>query len=204
MEDRSENSRQNKNLQKKKMQKKNMHGKDLHKREHDRKGIHKKEFYKKDAHRKASDQKDCRRNGSPENKAPKKEIPEEWLYLAKEGDSLGDLYQHLKGEKRWSAEYWEEAEVLEIRIPEAGSVDLEAMETDPEDHALRSYMEETGAKTAYAVTVMPEYFEKAQAVMQYIADKTGGIFCGDTEDFQPEIREASGNSQRPIQKYRQG
>ncbi len=198
MEDRSENSIQKKNLQKKKMQKKNMHGKDLHKRAHDRKGIHKKEFYKKDAHRKASGKKDCRRNGSPENKAPKKEIPEEWLYLAKEGGSLGDLYQHLKGEKRWSAEYWEEAEVLEIRIPEAGSVDLEAMETDLEDHELRSYMEETGAKTAYAVTVMPEYFEKAQAVMQYIADKTGGIFCGDTEDFQPEIREASGNSQRPI------
>ena len=140
MEDRSENSIQKKNLQKKKMQKKNMHGKDLHKRAHDRKGIHKKEFYKKDAHRKASDQKDCRRNGSPENKAPKKEIPEEWLYLAKEGDSLGDLYQHLMGEKRWSAEYWEEAEVLEIRIPEAGSVDLEAMETDLEDNELRSYM----------------------------------------------------------------
>lgn len=182
MEDRSEKSIQKKNVQKKNVQKK-----DIHKKGINRKGIHKNDFHKKNFHRNSFHKKDSRKNGMPQ-----RSVPEEWLYLAMEGVSLADLYQCLKEEKRWRAEYWEEAQVLEIGIPDAGSIDLESMETDMEDRKLCSYMEETKAKAVYAVTVMPEYFEKAEAVMQYIAEKTGGIFCGDTEDFLPEIKAASG------------
>ena len=31
-------------------------------------------------------------------------------------------------------------------------------------------------------------FEQAKKVMEYISSHLGGYFCGDTDDFQPEIR----------------
>lgn len=160
-----------KNIPKKNTQKKKVHRREMHRKEIHRKDIHKKE-------------------------TPEKKVPEEWLYLAMEGVSLRDLYQCLKEENGWKAEYWDAAEVLEISIPEAGSVDLEAMEADPEDGELHSYMEETGAEKVYAVTVMPEYFEKAEAVMQHLVEKTGGIFCGDTEGFLPEIKASGQDTDR--------
>lgn len=118
--------------------------------------------------------------------------PSEWLYFAMEGVSLRSIYDCLKKQKRWGAEYWEEAEVLEISISENGFVDLESMEMDPEDGELYACMEETGAKTVYAVTIVPEHFEKMQDVMRYIAEEQGGVFRGDTADFLPEVKAVSG------------
>lgn len=123
--------------------------------------------------------------------------PSEWLYFAMEGASLRSLYDCLKEQKHWRTEYWEEAKVLEISIPENGFLDLESMEMDPEDRELYSCMEETGAKTVYAVTIVPEYFEKMQDVMRYIVEEQGGIFCGDTADFLPKIKAASGLTTSP-------
>ena len=65
-------------------------------------------------------------------KAPKMpkgpRMPEEWLYLA-EGEITPDqIYGLFVEEKSWKAEYWEEAGVLEIELPEAGSVDLENLD----------------------------------------------------------------------------
>ena len=117
------------------------------------------------------------------------QVPEEWLYLAPEGVTLRFLYDQMKEERRWRAEYWEEAGVLEIRIPEAGSVDLESIET--EEEALRAYMEAQKAASVCEVTIMPEYFTQAQSVMRYITEHAGGVFCGDTDDFLPEIRKDS-------------
>ena len=40
-------------------------------------------------------------------------------------------------------------------------------------------------KTVFLVTFKPETYEEAKKVMRRIMDKTGGFFCGDTEDFTP-------------------
>ena len=40
-------------------------------------------------------------------------------------------------------------------------------------------------KTVFLVTFKPETYEEAKLVMRKIMEKTGGFFCGDTEDFTP-------------------
>ncbi len=123
------------------------------------------------------------------NNAPKgPRMPEEWLYLA-EGEITPDqIYALFTEEKRWKAEYWEEAGVLEIELPAAGSVDLENLEGASEDEIMEAYLQEHGLHTVYAVTIRPDDFEQAKKVMEYISSRLGGYFCGDTDDFQPEIR----------------
>ena len=125
-------------------------------------------------------------------KAPKMpkgpRMPEEWLYLA-EGEITPDqIYGLFVEEKSWKAEYWEEAGVLEIELPEAGSVDLENLDGASEDEVMETYMKERSLHTAYAVTIRQDDFEQAKKVMEYISGRLGGYFCGDTDDFQPEIR----------------
>ena len=120
----------------------------------------------------------------PKNKTMHPDIPKEWLYMLPEDRTLREMYEVARACKEWEAEYWEEAKALEIAVPEAGSVDIECIEAEEE---LLSYMREKKAEKVYAVTVMPEYWERARAVMQYLMAHLGGFFCGDTEDFKPEI-----------------
>ena len=120
----------------------------------------------------------------PKNKTMHPDIPKEWLYMLPEDRTLREMYEVARACKEWEAEYWEEAKALEIAVPEAGSVDIECIEAEEE---LLSYMREKKAEKVYAVTVVPEYWERARAVMQYLMAHLGGFFCGDTEDFKQEI-----------------
>ena len=120
----------------------------------------------------------------PKNKTMHPDIPKEWLYMLPEDRTLREMYEVARACKEWEAEYWEEAKALEIAVPEAGSVDIECIEAEEE---LLSYIREKKAEKVYAVTVVPEYWERARAVMQYLMAHLGGFFCGDTEDFKPEI-----------------
>ena len=120
----------------------------------------------------------------PKNKTMHPDIPKEWLYMLPEDRTLREMYEVTRACREWEAEYWEEAKALEIAVPEAGSVDIECIEAEEE---LLSYMREKKAEKVYAVTVVPEYWERARAVMQYLMAHLGGFFCGDTEDFKPEI-----------------
>ena len=54
-------------------------------------------------------------------------MPAEWLYLFEGEIKLRQIYELLK-DSPWNVEYWEEAEVLEVELPEAGSVDFEDLE----------------------------------------------------------------------------
>lgn len=120
----------------------------------------------------------------PKNKTIHPDIPKEWLYMLPEDRTLREMYEVARACREWEAEYWEEVGALEIAVPEAGSVDIECIEAEEE---LLSYMREKKAEKVYAVTVVPEYWERARAVMQYLMAHLGGFFCGDTEDFKPEI-----------------
>lgn len=112
-------------------------------------------------------------------------VPAEWLYLTQEEITLREIYEVLKDDTPWKAEFWEEAAVLEIAVLESGSVDMEELEEM--DEYLQAYMEEHHIKSVFAVTVVPEYYEKARKVMEKIMAQKGGYFCGDTDDFQPEV-----------------
>lgn len=179
-------------MQEREFHREEMRRETAHKKETKKKHPHRKEIHKKHLHKDRMQKTGAGKSTAEREKQLMPDVPEEWLYLAPEGVSLRSIYDCLKEGKRWRAEYWDEAGVMEISIPEAGSVDVEVMEIDPEDTKLCSYMEMQKLKAVYAVTIMPEYFAEAQAVMQYTLETIGGIFCGDTEDLLPEERAASG------------
>ena len=56
--------------------------------------------------------------------APK--MPGEWLYLNKEELPLRKIYELFN--EAQNAEYWEAAGVLEISLPESGTLDMEDLE----------------------------------------------------------------------------
>lgn len=115
--------------------------------------------------------------------APK--MPGEWLYLNKEELSLRNIYELFKEEE--TAEYWEAAGVLEISLPESGTLDMEDLEGTLGDDEGDAYLKENEIHTVAAVTIRPEDYEKAKAVMLRITEKLGGYFCGDTADFTPVV-----------------
>lgn len=121
-------------------------------------------------------------------KNPMPDMPSQWLYLASEEKALGTIYELLRDGKKWNAEFWQEADILEISFRQAGSMDLELLEDapDPEDTLLKDRMNACGAKAVYAVEILPEPFAEALEAMQYIAVHAGGVFCADTEDLTPE------------------
>lgn len=123
-----------------------------------------------------------------ERKTTVSRVPAQWLYLNREQVSLRQIYELFEDDMPWRAEYWEEAGVLEIEMLEAGSVDMEAMDADLGDEEGNAYLAQHQIQTVAAVTIVPEDFQKAKAVMEYITEKAGGFFCGDTEDFQPEVK----------------
>ncbi len=118
----------------------------------------------------------------------KPKAPAEWLYLLSEKAEPRRLYEFLREETDFSCELWEEAGVLEIELPEAGSVDLEEMDCDLGDEAGNAFLKEHQIQTVYAVTIVPEDFDKARAAMEKLTTGIGGFFCGDTEDFLPVIK----------------
>lgn len=108
-------------------------------------------------------------------------VSSDWLYLAPEGAAPRQLYELFREGTPWTAELWEEAGVLEIRIRDAGSVDMEYMEAEPEDTELLACMQEHDAQKVYAVTIMPEYYEHAAEVFRYLMGHAGGFFCEEKE-----------------------
>ena len=60
-------------------------------------------------------------------KAQAPKVPAEWLYVSSDKKELRQIYELFTEEMPWVAEYWEEAGVLEIAVPEAGSVDVEEL-----------------------------------------------------------------------------
>lgn len=115
--------------------------------------------------------------------APK--MPGEWLYLNKEELSLRKIYELFN--EAQNAEYWEAAGVLEISLPESGTLDMEDLEGTLGDEEGDAYLKENEIHTVAAVTIRPEDNEKAKEVMLYIIEKLGGYFCGDTADFTPVV-----------------
>ena len=123
-------------------------------------------------------------------KAPVKKqglkVPAEWLYLFEGEIKLRQIYELLK-DSPWNVEYWEEAEVLEVELPEAGSVDFEDLEGPLGDEESDAWLQEQQIHTVFAVTIRPDDYELAKKVMEHIVSLVSGYFCADNETLQPRI-----------------
>ncbi|MDO4260760.1 MAG: hypothetical protein Q4C82_01680 [Eubacteriales bacterium] len=129
--------------------------------------------------------------GKKPQAAPKRaggaQVPGEWLYATPLEGAPERIYRLLK-DSPWDAEYWAEAGVLEIGLPGAGSVDLEDLGGTLGNEEDDGWLREQGARSVCAVTIRPEDFPEARKVMEYIGERLGGCFCGDTDDFEPQVR----------------
>ena len=125
-----------------------------------------------------------------ETKKPEKKIQNqvtgEWLYFCQQEVTVKTICEIFNESS--TAEVWEEAGVLEISLGEKGSFDLEATQIHPKDEVTLQFAEEQGTKRVFLVTFSPEDYEAAQVIMKQILEKFGGLFCGDTEDFIPQIK----------------
>lgn len=112
-------------------------------------------------------------------------MPGEWLYLNKEELPLRKIYELFN--EAQNAEYWEAAGVLEISLPESGTLDMEDLEGTLGDDEGDAYLLQNGIHTVFAATIRPEDYEKAKEIMLFITQKLGGYFCADTVDFKPIV-----------------
>lgn len=112
-------------------------------------------------------------------------MPGEWLYLNKEELPLRKIYELFN--EAQNAEYWEAAGVLEISLPESGTLDMEDLEGTLGDDEGDAYLLQNGIHTVFAATIRPEDYEKAKEIMLFITKKLGGYFYADTADFKPIV-----------------
>ena len=110
----------------------------------------------------------------------------DWLYFCPEEITVRGLYEIFT--EREDVEIWEDAGVLEIPMDEKSSFDVEAAQIHPKDEITQHFAKECGAKGIFLITFMPEDYEKAEVIMKQILGNFGGLFCGDTEDFMPQVR----------------
>ena len=111
----------------------------------------------------------------------------DWLYFCPQEITVRQLYEIFT--ERADVEIWEEAGVLEIPMDEKSSFDVEEAQIHPKDEITKRFAEEQGAKSVFLATFAPEDYDKAEQVMKQILEKFDGLFCGDTEDFMPQICE---------------
>lgn len=110
----------------------------------------------------------------------------EWLYFCKEEIGVRELYEVVKDS--YETEIWEEAGVLEIVLGEKSSFDMEQAKIHPKDEITQQFAKEQGASCVFLATFMPENYDEAERIMKFLLERFGGLFCGDTEDFMPQIR----------------
>lgn len=110
----------------------------------------------------------------------------DWLYFCPEEITVRGLYEIFADVA--DVEIWEDAGVLEIPIGEKSSFDVESAQIHPKDEITLLFASEQAAKCVFLTTFSPEDYDKAEQIMKRILGKFGGVFCGDTEDFMPQLR----------------
>ena len=118
----------------------------------------------------------------------KKQNIGDWLYFCPKEIDVRDLYEVVSG--TYETEIWEDAGVLEIVLGEKSSVDIERAQIHPKDEITSAFAKEHKANSVFLVTFAPEDYEVAETLMKQILGQHGGIFCGDMEDFMPQVKEA--------------
>lgn len=128
-----------------------------------------------------------KKTGQDVQKQEKTPLLGEWLYLTPEGTTVRSIGEALGEAYRW--ELWEEAGVLEAGLSEGKTMDFEAAEVHPGEEAIKTFLRQHGCSKVFLVTFAPDAFEEAEKIMKCVVNAAGGLFCGDTEDFTPVIRQ---------------
>lgn len=115
-------------------------------------------------------------------------VPKEWLYLNQREVNLQEIVQLLDGKGGITVQLWEEVKVVEIELPEAGSVDMEWLKLPTDEADFDKHLQTRQIQSVFLVTLVPEDYEKAEPVMKQITGALGGYFCGDNERFAPVVR----------------
>ena len=123
---------------------------------------------------------------SPVKKETKKLITGDWLYFCPIETNVRALFEVVKD--AYEAEIWEEAGVLEVILGEKSSLDVEQAQIHPKDEITQQFAKEQGAKCVFLATFAPEDYDAAERIMKMLLAEFGGIFCGDTEDFMPQVQ----------------
>lgn len=110
----------------------------------------------------------------------------DWLYFCKEEIGVRELYEVVKDS--YETEIWEEAGVLEIVLGEKSSFDIEQGKIHPKDEITQQFANEQGAACVFLATFSPDEYDVAERIMKIMLERFGGLFCGDTEDFMPQLR----------------
>lgn len=119
-------------------------------------------------------------------KKEQKQTVGDWLYFCPKEIGVRDLYQVVAAD--YEAEIWEEAGVVEIVLGEKNSIDIEAASIHPKDEITGAFAKEQNAVCVFLATFMPEDYVQAEVIMRKILSQYGGIFCGDTDDFKPQVK----------------
>ena len=126
-----------------------------------------------------------KKKNSPSAAAEK--VPAEWLFISRREIGVRAVKNALDGMPGLDIEIWEQAGVLEVTLKDGTTVDFEETACDLGDEYSNHFLEEHGAQTLFYVTIVPSGYELARPVMETAAGKLEGLFCGDTDDFTPEI-----------------
>lgn len=110
----------------------------------------------------------------------------DWLYFCPSEIGVRELYDIVAAD--YETEIWEDAGVLEVVLGEKSSFDVEHAQIHPKDEITGQFAKEQGAKSVFLATFAPEDYETAEKIMKQILGRLGGIFCGDTEDFLPQVK----------------
>lgn len=111
-----------------------------------------------------------------------------WFYLSQETIGVADIAAALEGFEGIHVELWIEAKVMEIEVPEKRSMDMEEIPVDLHDEYSNEFLEALKTRTLFAVTIDTDNYDFMEKIMRYTVEKLGGIFCGDTDNFEPVIR----------------
>lgn len=125
-------------------------------------------------------------NGGEMERKMESQMTGEWLYFAPQELTVRELYELLAEKER--VEIWEEAGVLEVALGEDDTFDIESAQIHPKDEITRQFAAKQGAESVFLITFLPNDYEQAEPIMKQILGRFGGVFCGDTQDFMPQIR----------------
>ena len=116
-----------------------------------------------------------------------RQVPRYWFYMSPDLTGVRKIHDCLREMDGIQTEIWEEAGVLEVILQDGRSMDIETGRPDLKDAYSRQFLETHQIRSLFYVTILPESYQEAEAVMRVITEKLGGFFCGDTQDFQPII-----------------
>ena len=115
-------------------------------------------------------------------------VPSQWLFVAKEEVTARDVKVSLEDYEGVELEIWEAAGIVEVVLSDGKSIDFEQTEVDLGDEYSNEFLAKQQAKALFYVTIHPDSAELAQAAMKHVLSKIPGVFCGDTDDFEPFIK----------------